>query len=85
MKSLTELLDEQVRELGKLSFNFLLSVAKTKEPLTYTFNSDGAEHQIEVLISNLDDAQLEMIVAIDSGWKARFDKGSITRTVKIAK
>ena len=79
------LLEQHLNELKKLDFNILLSIAKSREPLTYTFVSEDGEHQIEAFFQEYSEVELELVVAIDSQWKARFEKDGLTKSVKIKK
>ena len=70
---------KQIEELQKLSFQFYFSIAKSKEPLTFTFvDSESTEHQCEVFFDNISDDELIVYFGFDSEWQARFKETSNT-------
>lgn len=67
-----EILEWQVCQLKKLDFETLFAIGKSKEPLTYTLALEDGERQVEVNIRIKNSKKIEMEVAVDSNWEARF-------------
>lgn len=82
-KSADSLLEKHARELQKISYDVLLSIAKSSEPITYTFKDEYGEHQIEVFFDAYSKERLVMVVAIDSDWNARFAKRTNSKVYEI--
>ena len=78
-----DLLNLHVNEITKIKFSVLLSIARSEEPLTYTFIDSDKEYQIEVFFNSFSDEGLEMVVAMDSNWEGRFKSSDTTRVVTI--
>jgi len=77
------LLDKHSDRIQSLGFDILLSIAKSEEPLTYSFTTENGEHQIEVFFSSFSDDELQMVVSLDSNWNARFKKQDKVKTINI--
>ena len=79
-------LDKQIEAIKGMGFEVLLGVARSKEPLTYSYISDeGDESQVEAFFTSFSDEELEMVVALDSNSQARFKPQDITKTVHLAR
>jgi hypothetical protein len=64
----------QIDELKKMSYSFYLSLAKGKEPLTFTAkDDDNSEHQVEVNVTmdKDDEKALVVIIDFDTNWGGR--------------
>lgn len=78
-----ELLEQHANEFKKIDYNILLSIAKSGDPLTYTFEDENGSHQIELFFDYYNDKKMEMVLAIDSNWRGRFDKKTKARVFEI--
>ena len=66
-----ELIQNQANEFRKMNYGLLLAIAKTGDPLTYTFEHGGENYQVEISFDSFSDKKLEMIVSVDLNGKSK--------------
>ncbi len=59
------MVEKHIAAISTLSYDFLLGIALSKEPLTYSYVDSGEELQVEVQVKKTSEDELEVLIAVD--------------------